>query len=467
MRLFEEADQQLNRTLARDMAVLFEPYLRDSIDTGGISRIIERLEGLNRRIEIHLLASNGMVKASFLKRELPLVTPTVDLEPVTRWMAGADPPVLGSDPLSPGVCKPFSVAPVTIMGETGCYLYIILGGMRFDSAAAMIQNSYILRGSLAGGALILLATALAGLLLLALLTRRLRVMTHAVGEFEQGRFDARVPEASGDELGRLGRGFNRMADTIVATLDRLRRADEQRRELVANVSHDLRNPLAMLQGYLETLLIKEDTLGPGERRHYTEIGLVSARRLSGLVEQLFELSRLDAQEIQPGPEAFPLQELAQDLVLQMLPRAAAKGMELTMDHGDALPEVRADIAMIERAVANLLDNALKHTPAGGKVALALSRTPGGVRLEVRDTGPGIPAGELSRIFERFYRVEKSRVDSSGADGAGLGLAIARRLIDLCGGRLEVESTPGQGSCFHFTLPIAGAPPVPSGDVTLS
>lgn len=452
--LFAEAEQQLNRTLATEMAVEFQPHLMESIDTGEISRIIEYMEGINRRIEIYLLGGSGMIKASFLRPGQELAVGSVDLEPIRAFLDGADPPVLGVDPLSPGACKPFSVAPIEIMGETGCYLYIVLGGMRFDSAAAMIQDSYILHGAVWGGGLILLATALVGLLLIGLLTKRLRTMTATVAQFEQGRFDMRAPEAARDEFGRLGAGFNRMAETIVATLGRLRRSDEQRRELVANVSHDLRSPLAMLQGYLETLLMKEERLTPEERRRFTEIGLSSAKRLAGLVEQLFELSRLDAQEITPRPEEFSLAELAQDLALQMQTRAAERGIQLSVERAGEAPPVRADIGLLERAVTNLLDNALKHVPRGGRVLVRVSAEAGGARLDVSDTGPGIAADELPKIFERFYRIEKSRADASGDGGAGLGLAIASKLVSLCGGVLEVESEAGAGACFHFTLPAA-------------
>lgn len=448
----QETEQQLNRTLAFEMADQFQPYLNESIDSEEISRIIEYMEGINRRIEIYLLGSNGMIKASFLHDDQELKLATVDTVPLQGWLDGADPPVLGPDPLQEGKCKPFSVAPISIMGEQGCYLYIILGSMRYDSMAAMLRDSYIIRAAISGGSLIVLATGLLGMLLFALLTRRLRRMIGTVQTFEQGDFDSRIKVASRDELGQLAGSFNQMADTIVANMEELRRVDKVRRELVANVSHDLRSPLAMIQGYLETLLIKEDQLDSDQRRSYTQISLDNARRLSRLVEQLFELSRLDAQQVAPALEAFSFAELAQDLVLQHQKQAADLGVTLRAETQGCSAMVEADIGLLERVLSNLLENALRHTPQGGRVTLECAEQEEQLLVSVRDTGCGIPQSELPRIFERFYRVEKSR-SRNKEGGTGLGLAIASKILGLHGSELEVSSAVGEGSCFRFRLPL--------------
>ncbi len=299
---------------------------------------------------------------------------------------------------------------------------------------------------------------LAGVLLFNLLTRRLRRLVRVMDDFKKSDFRAAVPAETarprGDDLDQLGAGFSEMAGRIQKQLGDLTQADALRRELIANVSHDLRTPLAALQGYLETLLIKEGQLAPEEERRYVNIALRHSERLSKLIGELFELAKLDAGAAKPRLEPFSLAELAQDVVQKFQLAAAEKGVELHLQakKGGDLPFVRADLGLIERVLANLLDNALQHTPAGGTVTVAL-RLEGGVTVEVRDTGVGISAADLPHIFERYYHAPRT---PAGKAGTGLGLAISERIIELHGSHIEVESQVGVGSSFTFTLPTQGA-----------
>jgi len=448
-RYADEVEQKLNRTLARDLAPQFEPLTRDSIHYADLHEQIRSLTGINRRIEIYLLGGDGTIKAWFSGEDIERAA--VDTAPLRRFLRGDDLPILGDDPLSANLRKPFSVAPITISGSSGCYLYIILGSEQYASMARMVGDSYIIRTALVGLGLILLVTAGVGLILFRRLTQRLRSMLAVIASFEQGDFSQRMNPGSNDEIGQLARCFNRMADTLSDTMDELRKTDRLRRELVANVSHDLRSPLASIQGYLETLLMKEEALDPDERQHYLQTALKNAQRLNNLVSQLFELSKLDAQQIEPRREPFPMAELAQDIVMQYRPQAEAKGVDLHADLPGQLASVYADIGLMERALSNLIDNAVHYTPSGGQVEVSLTRHNGRVRAQVRDTGPGIPDDDLPHIFERFYRVEKSRDRHRG--GAGLGLAITQKILALHGSELVVESTLGQGTAFAFELPL--------------
>jgi len=242
-------------------------------------------------------------------------------------------------------------------------------------------------------------------------------------------------------------------------MQELRDADRMRRELVANVSHDLRSPLSSIQGYLETVSIKDGDLEPAERRRYVETALRNAQRLNSLVGSLFELSKLETKQIQPEREAFPLAELVQDVVLQYRPRAEAEAVDLQAELPDRRVRAHADIGLMERVLTNLIDNAIHYTPSGGTVRVGMSVTEAGgdgagpdrIRLFVRDTGPGIPEDDVPHVFERFYRVDKSRDRDRG--GAGLGLAIAHTIVDLHGEKLEVKSDLGRGTTFWFDLPV--------------
>jgi signal transduction histidine kinase len=247
-----------------------------------------------------------------------------------------------------------------------------------------------------------------------------------------------------------------MADTIVTNMEALKRNDRLRRELVANVSHDLRSPLASIRGYLETVLMKGDELPPEQQARFLDIALRNANRLSDLVAELFELSKFDAHQVEPHVEPFSVAELVQDVVAQFQPRAETRDITLTATFPVDLPHVAADIGLIERVITNLTDNALRHTSAGGRVEITPVLQEDRVVVRISDTGPGIAAEDQERIFERFYRDNEART-SSATSGAGLGLAIAQKILALHGGAVGVESVEGEGATFFFDLPVASAP----------
>ena len=447
----DEVEQKLNRTLAKEMVPRFEPHLKDSIDTEAIEATIQDMTGINRRIEIYLLERDGALKASFAVPDTQIEQRRVDLAPVQRFMEGGDLPIRGDDPMRAGTKTPFSAAHIEIMGRKGCYLYVLLGSEQYASVAGMVGESYILQTALWGLGLIVLVTAGVGLLLFRRLTQRLRGMQDVVAHFEQGAFDRRVEVTSHDEIGRLGECFNRMADNLEATMEELRQADRMRRELVANVSHDLRSPIASIQGYLETVSMKDGELDPEERQRYVTTALKNTKRLNTLVSELFELSKLETKQIDPTIESFPIAELVQDVVMQYDPQAEEQAIDLEAELPERHVRVEADIGLVERALSNLIDNAIHYTPEDGAVRVRLNNERDEVRVEVEDTGPGIPEDDLPHIFERFYRVDKSRDRDKG--GAGLGLAIAKTILELHGRTLEVESTVGDGTTFRFRLPV--------------
>jgi len=279
--------------------------------------------------------------------------------------------------------------------------------------------------------------------------------------FREGGFSKapELPDAigpPGDEIDVLGITFREMSHRIVEQIRGLRDVDRMRRDLVANVSHDLRTPMASVHGYLETMLLKEPTLTPEDKRRYLEVALKHSRALSTMVAELFELAKLDAREVELDVEPFSLCELGQDVLQRFELLAASKGVDLKGVLSPSLPMVAADIRLIERVLVNLVENAVRHTPEGGRVYLECHSDGEGVLVQVSDTGPGIPAVELPHIFERFYRAPGTGADS--AEGAGLGLAIAKRILDLHGSPLSVRSEPQAGASFIFTLRAAQLTP---------
>jgi signal transduction histidine kinase len=297
---------------------------------------------------------------------------------------------------------------------------------------------------LAGGALAAgIALLLARLLALGM-TRPLRQMARAVGKMAQGDYRQRVHTASRDEVGQLARSFNRMS----ADLEQL---EHLRRELVANVSHELKTPISALRAHLENLL---DGLEEPDR-HTLQVMLAQSERLSRLVEQLLDLSRLESGDVPFERTAVALAPLVSEVASEMH-LTSASGVRVQQQVSPDLPPLWVDRERLHQVLFNLLDNAVRFTPPDGTVTVSATRR--GVTCEVRvaDTGPGIPAEHLPHVFERFYRVDQAR--SRGDGGTGIGLAIAHSIVEAHGGRIWAESEVGNGSVFAFDLPLASSDP---------
>ncbi|WP_455383655.1 ATP-binding protein [Salinispira pacifica] len=457
LRLIDEVEFKLNAGYATRIAAELAPHTQNGLVVSQIKQSIHYMMVMNPRVEIYILGSTGRVITFFADTPDPLKKQSVDLAPIRRFLEGPHGRFIeGEDPRAPGRARPFSAARLDLGGGKTGYVYVILGGEKFESALAMLEDSYLLRTGAVAVALVLLVTGIGGLFLFALLTRRLRSLTRAAEAFEQGDLSRRVQGGTADELDRLGTSFNHMAETIAADIDRMKQIDKLRRDLVANVSHDLRSPLASIRGYIETILMKDESLTPEELRSYLDITLRNTRTLERLVQELFDLSRLENTDYRPNFEQVSMPELLQDVVLKLSATAERRGVEIRPIYARNIPLVRADIALIERVLTNLLENAVRYTPSGGKVTVELSRQGDRVEVAVSDTGCGIDSTDLPYVFDRFYRAERSRVrtaDQTGT-GSGLGLAIAKRIIELHGGEIAVTSRVNAGSRFSFELVCA-------------
>jgi signal transduction histidine kinase len=452
----QEMTQKLNRSLARHIAAENPLIEEGRVQDGAIREIFHMLMAVHPGIEVYLLDKEGGILA-YSAPPGKVKLDRVSLVPLQQFLAGQDTfPILGDDPRSPERRKIFSVAPVPAEGPVEGYLYVILSGEEFETVSRMLQGSYIVRLSTfaaAGGVLFALLT---GLLLFYRLTYRHRKLARAVEEFQrsgfsdppeiEGRFDA----GKGDEIDLLEAAFAEMAERIVRQIRELREADHLRRELVTHVSHDLRTPLTSLQGYLETLSLKEGGLSPEERKEYLRTALGHCRRLSTLVSELFELATLDSPDVAVRKERFSLGDLAQDVLQKFRLDAEEKKIRLSIRIAEGVPFAFADIGLIERVLQNLIGNALRHTPEGGEIAIEADGKEAGVTVRVSDTGCGIPHERLSRLLDPVA----GRYADAGKDGegAGLGLVIARRILELHGSDLKAESAVGAGSTFEFTLP---------------
>jgi signal transduction histidine kinase len=449
--LVDEVTQKLNRKVAAHLVDDLSLLEGGRVNDAALERAFHMIMVVNPSLELYLLDTGGRILA-FSAAPGEVVSDRVDLAPVGRFLDGGATgmPLLGDDPRAEGRLKAFSAAVVGDPLRPEGYLYVVLGGERYDSALQMLEGSAILRSGTAVILVTLLVTLAAGLFIFSVITRRIRRLSAAVEAFERGGFE-RPPEErfdpgrGGDEIDRLAASFGQMAARMAGLIGQLRESDAARRDLVASVSHDLRTPLASLQGYLETLILREGKLDP-EGRRYLESAMGHSERLGRLIGTLFELARLEAPATRLQPEPFSLPDLIQDVVQKFQLPAEKAGIRLEADAGGAIPPVIGEIGLIERVLENLLDNAIRHTPPGGEISVGVRCVEDRVHVQVRDTGRGIPEESLPRIFERFYRA-----DPAGAR-AGLGLAISRRILELHGGHITAASPPGAGAVFSFDLP---------------
>jgi two-component system, OmpR family, sensor kinase len=450
--------QALNETLAQRIA---EAYLNNirlplAATPDGASAVRVELApvmAVNPSIELYVLDSAGKVLAHTAPNE-EIRRNVVNLTPIRAFLQHRFMfPLQGDNPRSLEGRAIFSAAALKSATSQDGYLYVILGGPQYDAAARRLQNHLLIRGAFTIVGIGIAVALAGGLFVLITMTRRLRLLVNAMDAFRKSQFrklaSVQVRTLNeNDELDRLGHAYNSMVTHIHTQMEKIAQSDALRRDLIAGVSHDLRTPLASLRGYLETLHIKEDTLTPQQRRQYLQIVSSQSERLHRLVEELFELAKLQDLELRINLEPFSLSELVQDIVQKFSLIARDKGLELRAKFMPNAPLMLGDISLIERLLDNLLENAIRHTSVG-HIELSITANEEFIALEVSDTGSGIAPEVLPHIFERFY-VDKTRGPSSG--GSGLGLAIAKRIVELHGGHIMVHSELAVGTRFKINWP---------------
>lgn len=452
---YEELTQRLNAPIAMYVTGQRE-LIRDGVaDLESLRELASHAMVINPAAEIFLLDTSGRILGHGLPEETVL-RDRVDLAPIGALINNAATmPIRGDDPRSGSTRKIFSAAEVVTDGRHEGYLYVVLGGKAYDALAGDIGDSYAGRASAIIALVIVAATATVGLLVFGLLTRRLTRLGQDIRRVGDSGFDAepavKHTASGGDEIDQLARAFVTMSARIKEQLAQLRENDRLRRQLVTNISHDLLTPLAAMQGYLETLTIKGDSLSADERDRYLQIARRHTARLGTLIGDLFELSKLDSASMTPNLEAFSLPELVQDVAQEFQLQAEKKAIRLSVELESDTAFTVGDIGLIQRVLENLVRNAIKFTPRGGEVSLSIAERPQSVAVAVSDTGPGIDDRDLPRIFDRFYRSEQG--EEARSESSGLGLAIVKRILDLHDSRITVTSKLDAGTRFEFELPL--------------
>ena len=465
---FHRADAFLGRVVAM-YDNIFEMHQRQPQE---LNQFLRNLVLFEPDTQLYLLDAEGTVLSSTGSAVLPAGF-KVRLAPVREAAGNPDMPyVMGDDPErmdADAIIAARVVRRALIRNDEPIagYLYLVCHkSVLPDGRLEVLGSTIALPALIAIAGVVGLATLLS-VWIIATVTRPLRQLTHAVVSISQGGLDEGAPDApetllprrTGDEFGKLTAAFEMMLDTVRRQWAALRRIDHFRREGVSNLSHDLRSPLTATAACLETL--EGRWQGDATRaadRELVVMALRNTHNAARLVQSLGDLAQLDEPEFRLRCEVLDAGELLDDIAVRFGQRARNQGVTLEAVHGkDAsarAPIASLDIELFERAVANLVDNALNFCRSGDRVELSAQVQGDTVEVVVSDNGPGIPAADLPHLFDRFYQARQSVAPSTGAGGKGLGLAIVKRIAELHGGAVRVDSHAGHGT--RVTLVLAAA-----------
>ena len=333
--------------------------------------------------------------------------------------------------------------PIFVAGEPVGRVVVLPGGPPFSRIVRQFGPTIAL---VATGVLVV-GTTLIALVVFGPARRRLKAVQGATDRLGAGDLDARAPEQGGDEVTAVARSFNRMAEELSSRTRALEAADTTRRQLLADVSHELMTPLTAMRGYLETLSMTELDIDAPTRERYLQIVSEETHRLEHIVGDLLDLARLEGGGSTMRQERVDVAALFDRVAARHERELRQRNVRLDFHVGAGAENVIGDADRLEQALQNLAANALRHTPDGGQITLTSTSDPGGVRLTVRDTGPGIPSAHLPLIFERFYKADAAR---RAAGGSGLGLSIVKAIVERHGGTITARNDGG--AVFDIVLP---------------
>lgn len=497
---FLEFTQRLNSPIAMYMAQHANLSISNQLDEQALATLAPHVMMINPSVEVYLLHADGRIANHSLPPD-ELKRDRVSLLPIKEFLSDqAVFPLLGDDPKNGTEQRIFSTHPLTNGEETIGYVYAVLSSENHNTLLGSLASSYSFKSLAISLGTILLLALLTGSLLFFIQTRRLRSLhtrvvrwqqSHGLPEFSQAVTQKARQSMVRDELDELHTGYESMTEQLLVQFKLLEQGDQQRRELFANISHDLRTPLTTLHGYLETILLKKHRLSAEDQERYLQVAYKQSGRLRTLVAQLFHLSKLDSGEYPLQIETFSLLELAHDSVLDFTLLAEKKSISLSVQPSSDLQRhfiVEADIELIHRVFENLISNAIDHTPHRGRIVVRLASEPGTdqIHVSITDSGQGISESISHHdLFKRHVRHQaqtsstpmqtsntasspardsshsSSRTDAdapSESDHAGLGLAIVRSILVLHDSDISVHNTAEGGCCFRFCLTASAARP---------
>ena len=435
--------------VAANLSPHFQPFLHPLPKYAELQELAQTAAAANPSLELYLLSGTGEILWSFSTRGVVVVEHTLSLEPIQRFLALRGPndgSILGPDPAKRGRGVPFSAAPILLGGQQG-FLYVILDSSSQHELLSFRLGEMSVQAILRYLVLAGLLAAFVGMRILGYLMKRIRRLDAVLSDISRGDYSRRLSDETDDQLGALSRAIDSMAEKIESNVLQLEHRDRIRRELVADIAHDLRGPLSHAKAHLE---LAEGDLSRGTLRRESLSRSLTA--LERLLQELLELSRLEATERAPEMVLFEVEEILSESksLTEVLAKDSGVVLELSCEGSNLI--AHGDVGMILRVLGNLIENAVRYSNPGGHIWVCASEVGNRIRFSVNDEGPGIEANDINKILSRYGRGEGRSGEQQGS--FGLGLAIVKRILELHDTSIHIQSELGKGSSFFFFLPTA-------------
>ncbi len=447
----EASTQLLNKDVAAHIAKFTSPFERTGVNPAKADSVFYNAMVINPGAEVYFLDTTGKVIA-YHASEKAIAAWQVDLLPVKKYIQDKGEKYgKGTDPRDPGDPKIFSAAPVENQEYSLGYIYVILASEQSKSMLSVILGNEILKLAVQSVIAIILLSALLSFLYLRSFRRNYEHTIEVLERFEKGDYSARLNLRSGNELEPIAHAFNDMADLLASTINRLTLSEQERKNFIATISHDLRTPLSIARGYFETLMLKQEKgpLSGEDQERFSQLIYGNILQIEKMVKQLFELSKMEAVEFTLNREPFVFSEIVQEAVGMFQLLAAEKGVTLRCSENTQHVWIDADISMMERVVQNLVENALKSTPEGGSIVCSMSVADQELVFSIKNDAPPLPDDLLQWINQ--YESEEQLLNQRPSQ-LGLGLLIIQRILHLHGTSLKA-GVENNRNCFSLTMPV--------------
>jgi len=402
--------------------------------------------------EVYFLDTAGKVIAYHANEE-EIKLKNISLDNIKKYIAGQGQEYIKApDPRDPSDPKIFSAAEVFGKQRKLGYIYVILGSKQYESVMDLLLSSHTSNLAIRSFIVIILLSIIISAVYLNRIKKSFNRMIGVLEKFEQGDYNARFKVKDHDELTPVKHAFNKMANLLSSTINSLTKSEKERKDFIANISHDLRTPLSIARGYTETLLIKNEgeEISGQQRQEYVNLILNKILQVETMVKQLFEISKMEAVEFEPHKEPFVISEIAQETVNTFQLIAEEKKITLECTQCVYHVWVNADIGLMERVIQNLIDNAVKSTPEEGSIQVSIVVDNKDLIFQIENTGNLLPEDLLQWIND--YRDEGNLLNNRPAK-LGLGLLIVQKILHMHGSSLKAYTQNNASNVFSFRLPI--------------
>ena len=448
----QASTQLLNREVAAHIAEFTSPFEKDGINKRKADSVFHDAMVISPSAEVYFLDTTGKVIAYHANEE-EIKLKNISLDNIKKYIARQGQEYIKApDPREPSDPKIFSAAEVFGKQKKLGYIYVILGSKQYESIMDLLLSSHTSNLAIRSFVVIILLSIIISLFYLNRIKKKFNQVIGVLEKFEQGDYNARFKIKEQDELTPITHAFNKMADLLSSTINSLTKSEKERKDFIANISHDLRTPLSIARGYTETLLIKKEgqEISAQQRQEYMHLVLNKIQQVEIMVKQLFEISKMEAVEFKPHKEPFVISEIVQETINTFQLITEEKKLSLKCTECQYHVWVNADIGLMERVVQNLVDNAIKSTPEGGNIQVSIMADQKDLVFQIENTGTPIP-GDLFQWINDF-RDEGNLLNNRPAK-SGLGLLIVQKILHMHGSSLKAYTQNKASNIFSFRLAI--------------